>query len=71
MIVNTFFVRINAVLFNFLFIKELSMFPKKRILSSTTVSTLIINHHIRMISEDHVTLKTGAMIRVGYRNPDQ
>ncbi len=39
------------------------MFQKQ--LSSTTVSTLIINQndqHIRMISEDHVTLKTGVMM---------
>ncbi len=34
----------------------------QKILSSTTVSTLIINQHIRMISEDHVTLKTGVMM---------
>ncbi len=43
----------NAVLFNFLLIKEskkkVSQVPT--ILSSTTVSTLIINQHIRMISE--------------------
>ncbi len=30
---------------------------------SSTVSTLIIIQHIRMISEDHVTLKTGGMMR--------
>ncbi len=36
------------------------MFQKQ--LSSTTVSTLIINQHIIMISEDYVTLKTGVMI---------
>ncbi len=36
------------------------MFQKQ--LRSTTVSTLIINQHIKMISEDHVTLKTGVMM---------
>ncbi len=46
--------------------KKVSHFPKQ--LSSTNfselsqVSTLIINKHIGMISEDHVTLKTGVMI---------
>ncbi len=34
----------------------------QKILSSTTVSTQIINHNIIMISEDHVTLKTGVMM---------
>ncbi len=36
------------------------MFQKQ--LSSSTVSTLIINLHIIMISEDHLTLKTGVMM---------
>ncbi len=35
---------------------------QKTIFSSTTVSTLIINQHIIMISEDHVTLKTAVMM---------
>ncbi len=35
------------------------MFQKQ--LSNTTVSTLIINQHI-VISENHVTLKTGVMM---------
>ncbi len=35
---------------------------QKTIKSSTTVSTLIINQYIRLISEDHVTLKTGEMM---------
>ncbi len=34
----------------------------QKILSSTTVSTLIINPNTRMISEDHVTLKSGVMM---------
>ncbi len=41
-------------------IKMYHMFQKQ--LSSTTVSTLIIYQHIIMISEDHVTLKTGVML---------
>ncbi len=48
-------VRINAVLLNIFLIneskKKVSLVPKK-ILSSTTVSTLKINQHIRMISEE-------------------
>ncbi len=48
-------VRINAVLLNIFLIneskKKVSLVPKK-ILSNTTVSTLIINQHIRMISEE-------------------
>ncbi len=52
------------MLFNFVLIKESNKkyhrFQKQ--LNSTTVSTLIINQHIRIISEDHVTLKTGAMM---------
>ncbi len=35
---------------------------QKTIKSSTTVSTLMINPYIRLISEDHVTLKTGEMM---------
>ncbi len=60
--------------FYFLFIKEFwgknSIKVSTNILCSTTVATLIIirnvswaeNQHIRMISEDHVTLKTGVMM---------
>ncbi len=40
--------------------KNYHMFQKQL---SSTVSTLIIIQHIRMISEDHVTLKTGGMMR--------
>ncbi len=36
---------------NFLFIKEKSITGSQKILSSTTISTLIINQHILMISE--------------------
>ncbi len=49
--------------------KNVSMFPQK-IWSSTTVFDIdnnnnvswASNQHIRMISEDHVTLKTGVMM---------
>ncbi len=68
----------NKCCFNFLFIKEswkikyITVYTK--IFSRTIVfnnNCLIIirnvswaaNHHIRMISEDHVTLKTGVMIQ--------
>ncbi len=53
------------LLFYFVFIKEskkkVSHVPKNN-MKQHKVSTLIINQHIRMISEDHVTLKTGVMM---------
>ncbi len=39
--------------------KKYHMFQKQ--LSRTTVSTLLLNQHIRMISDNHVTLKTEVM----------
>ncbi len=53
----------NAVLLNFLLIKESW---KKSIKGSKKnkqlFPTLIINQHFRVISEDHVTLKTEVMM---------
>ncbi len=63
MIVKTYiFYLFNAVLFNFILIKqiltEVSPVPKQYEAAQLFL-TLIINQHIIMISEDHVTLKTG------------
>ncbi len=47
--------------------KKILRVPK----NNATVSTLIINNHIIMISEDHVTLKTAVMmlkIQLHHRN---
>ncbi len=56
--------QINIVIFNFLFIKESwkIITGHKQYEAAKLFPTLIINQHIRMISEDHVTLKTEVMM---------
>ncbi len=64
--------QINAVLLNFLFITDswkINYQFHKKYAAAQLFSTLIIrnvpwaaNQHMRMISEDHVTLKTGVMM---------
>ncbi len=60
------YIEIYYVLFNSLLIKEskkqVSQVQKNIYIKQHNCSTLIINQHIRMISDDHVTLKTGEMM---------
>ncbi len=55
----------KSMVSNVLFIKESwkkNQFPQKYEAAQPFSTLIIRNHHIRMISEDHVTLKTGVMI---------
>ncbi len=62
MIVKAYNVVLNKYCYFLLCIYQRKKYRMFKKLSSTTVLTLIINQLIRMISEDHVTLKTGVMM---------
>ncbi len=65
LILKRYVFQINSVLLNFLFISESQKYCAARLCSTLIIIRNVswaANQHIIMISEDHVTLKTGVMM---------